>query len=59
MTKSEKEYLKQQITHNKDVMKKVESGQMWGEIFKTEEQKLAFIQGLHYANDVFDKFING
>ncbi len=59
MTKKEKVYLQMQIEHNKIVIKKVESGEFWNDIFKTEEQKQAFIQGLFYANDVFDKFING
>lgn len=59
MTKSEKRYLQDQVEHNKKIIEQVEKGELWADIFKTEELRLAFIQGLNYANDVFDKFING
>ncbi len=59
MTKNEKKYLQQQVTHNKEIIKQVESGEIWDEIFKTPEQKLAFTQGIAYVNDVLDAFING
>lgn len=59
MTKKEREYLQKQIQNNKEIIKQVEEGKLWADIYNTEELRIAFVQGLYYANDVFDKFING
>ena len=59
MTKKEREYLQAQIKNNNLVIKKVEKGEQWADIYTTKELKEAFIQGLNYANEVFDAFING
>lgn len=59
MTKKEREYLQKQIQDNKEKIRQVEKGELWTDIYNTEELRIAFIQGLYYANDIFDKFING
>lgn len=58
MTIKEKQYLKEQIAHNKNIIKQVENGTLWNDIYKTDKQKECFTQGLFYVNDVLDKFIN-
>ena len=59
MTKNEKTYLMEQIRKNTDTIAMVEKGELWSDIYKTEEQRLAFVQGAYMMNEVFDRFING
>jgi len=59
MTKQEREYLQKEIEVNKSVIKRVESGKLWADIYKTKELRLAFIQGMVLVNDVLDKYVNG
>lgn len=57
MRKKEIEYLRGQIKHNKTVIELVKQNSLWSQIYTTPELKEAFIQGIMYVNDVFDKFI--
>jgi hypothetical protein len=57
MTKKEKDDLITQINNNDRVIKEVEEGTLWGNIYKTKEMRLAFIQGLSYANERLKEFI--
>lgn len=59
MTSKEKVYFKWVIAENKRIIEEVENGELWDDIYTTKELKIAFIQGMHMGNDVFDKFING
>jgi len=59
MTKDERKYLQMIIKENKEIIKQVESGKLWADIYTTDELRLAYIQGLGRANDIFDKFVNG
>ena len=51
MTKTEKIYLMKLVEDNKRKIQQIESGELWANIYKTHEQKLAVIQGIHMANE--------